>query len=294
MKKVFTGIALHPDSRRYLEKFSAVTSDPEAWFGCDGAIVYSPPGEWMLEKRRINIKVIACHSWDKETASWAEKLGVSLTAVPSLWHTVAEHTLALLMSAARNIPQADMSIRQGQWADNEVLKIRHSGRDFWGRTLGIIGLGKIGLELAAMLRGFGMEILYTDLAPNPQAEGRLGLTYRPLKELLSASDYVAVLVPLNEGTRGLVGREELGWVKPGSVWVNTARGPVIEEGPFLEALQDGRIASAALDVHWREPLPGDHPLLKMDNVVLSPHLGGSTYDCDMVLVRGVEDVLKRE
>ncbi|MDR3148141.1 MAG: hypothetical protein LBU00_07195 [Treponema sp.] len=293
MKKVFTGIALHPDSRKYLEGFSVVTSDPESWYACDGAIVYSPPGEWIAEKRRIHIKVIACHSWDEETAFWAEKLGVSLVAVPALWHTVAEHTLALLMSAARNIPQANTSIRNGQWTDHEVLKVRHSGRDFSGKTLGIIGLGKIGLELAAMLRGFGMELCYTDLAPNPLAEGRLGLKFRTLKELLSTSDYVVVLVPLNEETRGLVGREELSWVKPGSIWVNTARGPLIEEVPFLEALNDGRIASAALDVYWQEPLPGDHPLLKMDNVVLSPHLGGSTYDCDMVLVRGVEDILKR-
>jgi phosphoglycerate dehydrogenase-like enzyme len=293
VKKVFVGIALHPGAKKYLERFSLVTEDPESWYGCDGAVVYSPPGDWLLEKRRIHIKVIACHSWDEKTASWAEKLGITLIPVPSLWRTVAEHTLALLMSAARNIPQADTSIRSGGWTDNEVLKIRHSGLDFFGKILGIIGLGQIGAELASMVGGFGMEVLYTDLEPKPREERRLGVKYRVLEELLSVSDYVAVLVPLNEKTRALLGERELSLVKRGSVWVNTARGPVIEEAPFLEALKDGRIASAALDVFWQEPLPGDHPLLKMDNVVLSPHLGGSTYDCDMVLVKGVEGILER-
>jgi phosphoglycerate dehydrogenase-like enzyme len=291
MKKVYLGIAMHPKARQKLEENYEITTDINDFRYFDAAIVYSPPVEWADKKEMIRLKVISCHSWDEKITTWAKEQNIQLVAVPSLWHTVAEYTLALLMAVVRNIPQAHDDIRKKKWHDNEILKKRYSGYDFYGKTFGILGLGQIGLELAGIIQGFGMKLIYADIEAKPEAEKKYCIERRSIKELLEESDYLALLVPLNDSTKRIIGRNELKWVKPGSIWVNTARGPILDEVAFLEALKDGRITAAGLDVYWKEPLPKNHPLFAMDNVTLSPHLGGSTYDCDMVLVKGVINVL---
>lgn len=287
MEKVYVGIAMHPQAEETLKKQVEITHDPGELTACSGAIVYSPEDAWADREDTKNLRAVGCHAYDEKIGQWARGQGVHMTEAASLWRTVAEHTLALLMAAARSIPAADRDIRAGKWRDNENLKVLHSGRDFQGRTLGIFGLGQIGVELAQMVRGFRMKVLYNDLAPNPTLERELGLEFVSLPDLLSRSDYFCVLVPLNEHTRGMLGEAELKLLKPGCVWVNTARGPIAEEQAFLHALEDGRIGAAGLDVYWEEPLPGGHPLAARENVVLTPHLGGSTLECDMVLVDGV-------
>jgi len=286
MRKIFNGIAMHPRAMNELKSSGFAVEETDI-NGCEGAIVYVPPDSWIDAAETQGLRAIACHAYSESFGMFAKESGINMILVPSLWRTVAEHTLALMMAAARNVVTADNDIRNGQWQNHETLKIRHSGMDFQGKTLGIIGLGKIGRELAGLMRGFNMNIIYYDHAPMPQWEKELGVSYCKLSELLAASDYLALLLPLNDDTRGFLGAREINYIKPGCVFVNSARGPIIQEDALISALKSGQIAAAGLDVYWDEPLPMGHPLLDLPNTVLAPHLGGSTYDCDMVLVNGI-------
>ena len=150
------------------------------------------------------------------------------------------------------------------------------GREIHGSTLGIVGLGRIGSEIARRARAFDMNILYHNRHRRPDAEAELGARYVPLEELLAASDYVLLIVPLTPETRGLIGRAELARMKPTGVLVNAARGPVVDTDALTEALAARKIYAAALDVTDPEPLPRDHPLLRLNNVIITPHLGSAT------------------
>ncbi len=289
---VYVGIAMHPEAEAYLSSHAQVTHDPKKLPEADGAIVYSPEADWPRRAGFDRLKAIGCHVCEEPVTSWAAEKGAAVTEAGSLWRTVAEHTLALLMAAVRQIPAADQAVRRGQWTDHEHLKIRFSGHDFQGRTLGIWGLGQIGLELARMLQGFQMRVLYNDLIRNEQAERDLGLGYCDPDTLLRESDYFVLLLPLCPETRGILGAREFARMKPGCVFINTARAGIVDRTAFLEAMRSGRIAAAALDVQWDEPLPTDDELLGFDNLLFTPHLGGSTYECDMVLADGVLEALK--
>jgi phosphoglycerate dehydrogenase-like enzyme len=144
------------------------------------------------------------------------------------------------------------------------------------------------------VQGFNMRILYTDPIRKPDLEQALHLEYASLTALLTEADVVVIAAPLNEETRGLIGAAELRCMKPDAILVNTARGAIVEEQALVQALQERWIAGAGLDVFAEEPLRPDHPLLKLENVVLTPHLGGSTQECDMVLVEDTLRVLRGE
>jgi len=196
----------------------------------------------------------------------AAEHGVRVEALAGLnAAAVAEYAFGLLMAAARRIPEADASMRAGQWT-------RLPGRHLGGRTLGLVGYGEIGRRLVPMARGFGMRVLVHRRSGGPFAEP--GVRPVPLDELLAASDYVSLHVPLTAGTRHLIGARELALVKPGAVLVNTARGEVVDERALAAALDSGRLGAAALDVFGQEPPHPGHPLLARRNVVLSPHNGG--------------------
>jgi glyoxylate reductase len=147
-----------------------------------------------------------------------------------------------------------------------------------GATLGIVGLGRIGEQVARRARGFDMTVLYCNRNRKPAAEAALGVRHAPLGELLAESDYVVLTVPLSDATRGLIGRAELARMKPTATLVNAARGAVVDVGAITEALAAGRIHAAALDVTDPEPLPRDHPILKLPNVIITPHLGSATVE----------------
>lgn len=283
---VYIGIAMHPQAEKELMQKVNVTHDPVLKNQADGVIVYSPEPTWPEETGFEKLKTIACHVCEEPVRGWAIQRGVSITEAASLWRTVAEHTLALLMSAVRNIPQAHQAVKEGKWKNHEDLKIQYSGHDFQNRTLGIWGLGQIGIELAEMLQGFRMKVLYHDLVRNEAAEKKLGIVYTDPETLRRESDYFILLLPLNENTRGILGAEEMRQLKPGCIFVNTARAGIVSREAFLEAMDTGRIGAAALDVQWNEPLFEGKELM-YENIIFSPHLGGSTYECDKVLTDGV-------
>lgn len=189
---------------------------------------------------------------------------------------VAEHTLALILGWYRRMVEMDANVRQGAWSAIDSGMTTYT---IHGKTVGIVGLGNIGRKVAALLRAFGAEVLYTDaLAAPAEVERSLGVTRVTMEELLNRSDVVTLHVPLNAQTRGLIGAGELGLMKPNALLVNTCRGPVVDEAALIDALERGQIAGAALDVLEQEPPTAGNPLLSMANVLLSPHIAGVTKD----------------
>ena len=191
-----------------------------------------------------------------------------------LTETTADLAFALLMAAARRIVEGVDYVRAGRWKTwGPVLLV---GPDVHGATLGIIGLGRIGQAVARRARGFDMRILYHDIYPMPEAEASLGVTFADKDTLLAESDFVTLHVNLTEETYHLIGREELGKMKPTAVLVNASRGGVVDPEALYEALQQGEIACAALDVTEPEPIPEDDPLLDLPNCIVVPHIGSAS------------------
>lgn len=187
----------------------------------------------------------------------------------------ADLTMALLLSAARRLPQASQDARQGLWTTWSPTG--WLGADLSGATLGIIGLGKIGLAVARRARGFGLNLVYTDSHPCPGPEAELGMTCLPLESLLRRSDFVSLHVPLLPSTRGLINHQTLRLMKPTAILINAARGPIVDTEALTQALTEGWIAGAALDVTDPEPLPPAHPLFNLPNCLIVPHIGSATH-----------------
>src|SRR6476619_6489045 len=185
--------------------------------------------------------------------------------------TTAEHTIALLISLARSIPQANASLKAGRWERKKFI-----GVELQGKTLGIVGLGRIGRVVASRARGLGMQIVAFDPFIAPEQARDLEIELKPLDEVYARADFLTVHTPLTADTRGLINREVLGKMKPGARLINCARGGLVDEDALFEALTSGAIAGAALDVFSEEPPPADHRLLQLDQVIATPHLGAST------------------
>ncbi|HCK08973.1 MAG TPA: D-glycerate dehydrogenase [Candidatus Latescibacteria bacterium] len=186
----------------------------------------------------------------------------------------ADMTFALLLAATRNLLIGDAYARGPKFTVYD-LNILHGG-DAFGATLGIVGMGKIGKEVARRARAFDMRILYHNRNRDTQAESDLGVEYRTLDELLAESDFITLNCPLTEETHHLIGEREFALMKEKAVLVNVARGGVVDHDALFETLQSRRIACAAVDVTEPEPLPRDHPLLALDNIIIAPHLGTAT------------------
>ncbi|MFQ5860225.1 MAG: phosphoglycerate dehydrogenase [Dehalococcoidia bacterium] len=198
----------------------------------------------------------------------------------------AEHTVALLLALARNIPQGHESLHRGQWQRSQF-----TGVEVRNKTLGVIGLGKVGSEVVRRLQGFNMRVIAHDPFISPDFARLLGVELVPLEKLLQEADFITVHTPLTEETRNLIGEERLRLVKPSVRIINVARGGLIDEGALLKALEEGRVAGAALDVFAQEP-PGEHPLLQHPQVIGTPHLGASTQEAQReVAVEVAEQVL---
>ncbi len=226
-----------------------------------------------------NLKLIQLVSagFDKMPMRLLDELGIPVAnngGTNSL--DVAEHTLALILGFYRLLPQMDANVRNDGW------KAIDSGRTTYtihNKTVGIVGMGNIGRRVAALVRAFGAQALYYDPYPvAAETEQALGITRVDLPELLRQSDVVTLHVPLNDDTQGLIGAEELSMMKPSAVLVNTCRGPVIDESALVEALRAHKIMGAALDVLEDEPPTVDNPILRLENVLLTPHTAGVTVD----------------
>ena len=230
-----------------------------------------------------SLRIIAQYAvgYDNIDVDCATRYGVYVTNTPDvLTEAVAELTWALILAAVRRIVEADRYVRSGEWYRGgtgwhpELML----GFELRGKTLGIIGFGRIGRAVARIgYHGFGMKIVYYSRRRAPrEVEEALGAEYLPLHELLQRSDVVSIHVPLTRETRHMIGEKELKLMKPTAILVNTARGAVVDTDALVKALREGWIAAAALDVFEEEPLPPDHPLTKLDNVVLAPHIGSAT------------------
>ena len=209
------------------------------------------------------VKVLArCGAgYDNIDVAAARERGIEVVYVPDYGvDDVADHALALLLACARRIVRSDRAVRSGEWPSYGDLGPMHRLR---GRTLGVIGYGHIGRNLATKARALRLRVLVHDpYVPDESVA---------LEELLRASDFVSLHVPLNDATRQMIGREELALMKPTAILVNTARGGVVDTDALVAALGAGALAGAGLDVFEQAPLPDDHPLLSLDNVVLTPH-----------------------
>ncbi len=215
----------------------------------------------------------------------ASNLGIVVCSAPVQNATsVAEHTLALMLSLARRIPHADCSVRQGQW-----LRHEHTGIQLAGKVLGVIGLGNIGQRVATYGRTLGMQVIAHDpyLSPDSEAVAQLGCTLMPLSDLLSRADVATIHVPLTDATHHLLNRQAFELMKDSALLINTSRGPVVNEADLGEALTSGVIAGAALDVRETEPPDPNSPLHMLDNVVLTPHIAAFTTAAQNAVVEAV-------
>jgi D-3-phosphoglycerate dehydrogenase len=212
-----------------------------------------------------------------------EALGVKVHTIKGYGDTaVAEQAIALMMAACRDLGRMDRSIRGGTWAPLEGVQV-------FGKTLGIVGLGGIGAEVARIAKGMGMQVIAWNRSKRPDA----GVPLVELDDLLQRADVVSLNLVLNDETRGFLDRARIGRMKPGVILVNTARGALVDEGALIDALKSGHIRHAGLDVFHNEPLKADHPLARLENVTLSAHAAFRTLEASMTLLRRAIDIVKR-
>ncbi len=246
--------------------------------GCDGAItLLTDRIDGAVLDREPQLRVVSNFAvgYDNVDVPAATARNVAVCNTPGvLTDATADAAWALLMAAARRIVEGVDYVRAGKWRTwGPTLLL---GQDIAGATLGIVGFGRIGREVAKRARGFDMNVLAYDAYRDEAAERALGVTYRPLDDLLRESDFVTLHVALTPETTRLIGERELRLMKPTAVLVNAARGPVVDTDALVAALRDGVIFAAGLDVTDPEPLPADHPLVHLPNVTVVPHTASAT------------------
>ncbi|RLG97103.1 D-glycerate dehydrogenase [Candidatus Bathyarchaeota archaeon] len=267
----------------------------EAVRDVDALVAGVTPIDRELLENAPKLKVVARFGvgYDSVDVEECTKRRIYVTYTPNaLSDAVADLTMGLIICLARRILQADRYVRN-EWAKPGSPKFP-LGRDLSGKVLGIIGLGRIGSAVARRAKAFNMKIIYYDILRRENLEKSLGAIYVDFDSLLGTSDFISVHVPLTEATRGLIGERELKKMKSSSYLVNTSRGAVVDEEAVCRALEEGWIAGAALDVFVKEPLPFDSPLIRLENVILTPHIGSAAEETrrrmaqmDVINVRSV-------
>lgn len=289
MYKVWVGVNMPPDVIAYLEKEVEVIgplSDPTPldWIGgleeADAAIVCPGfPGVAAVYEAHPRLKVVARSGagYDNLNVPAATASGICILRTPdSNTETTAVYSISVMLNAVRRIKMGNELLSAGKWLPLPELNTF----DINGSTLGIVGLGRIGARVSEIAHVLGMEVIAYD----PYIDEGRAISFRvtlvpTLEELLRQSDVVTLHVPLTDETRGMMGAEQFAQMKPGAVFVNCARGPVMVESALVEALQSGHLAGAALDVWNPEPPAPDNPLLHMPNVVATPHMATKTNEC---------------
>ncbi len=226
-----------------------------------------------------NLKVISNYAvgYNNIDVDCANERGIIVTNTPGvLSETTADLVFALLMASARRIPEGDRFMREGKfrgWAPELML-----GSDVYGKTLGIIGMGRIGQLVAKRAKGFNMKVLYNSKRRKLNIERELGIKFSELDNLLQKSDFVTLHVPLTPETEGLIGERELSLMKTTAYLINTSRGDVVDEPALIKALKEGELRGAGLDVYWGEPTDVNPELYELENAVLAPHMGSASYE----------------
>jgi D-3-phosphoglycerate dehydrogenase len=247
----------------------------EALRGCAGLVVRSETkvtSELMDNATALRVIGRAGVGVDNIDVPAATERGIVVMNAPDgNTITTAEHTIALLIALARRVPQANTSLKSGRWDRKAFV-----GVELQGKTLGVVGLGRIGRAVASRARAFGMKIVAFDpfIAPEQARDAEIGLA--PLDELFASADFITIHTPLTPETRGVIGQAAFARMKKGVRIINCARGGLVDEGALYDAIKSGTVAGAALDVFTEEPPSADHPLLLLDEVIATPHLGAST------------------
>jgi len=229
----------------------------------------------MAAAPRLRVISNMAVGYDNIDVQEASRRAILVTNTPGiLIKTTADFAFALLLAAARRVVEADRYTREGRWKTwgPQILL----GQDVHGATLGVVGLGGVGLEVVKRARGFGMRVLYNDATRKIKQERRYGLAYVELEQLLAESDFVSLHVPLTPETHHLIGERELSLMKPTAVLINTARGAAVDQLAVWRFLKGRRIAAAAMDVSEQEPIAPDDPLLGLDNIIITPHIASAS------------------
>lgn len=237
-----------------------------------------------------NLKVIgrAGVGLDNVDLQAASKRGIIVMNTPGgNTMSTAEHAISLMLSLSRNIPQADASVKRGEWERKKFM-----GAEICGKTLGIIGLGRIGTEVAKRAASFGMKIIAYDPFLSVDKANELGIQSSELKEIFKRADYITVHSPLTDDTKHIINKEAIASMKQGVRIINCARGGIIDEEAVLEGINSGKVAGAAFDVYEKEPPLKDNPLFKCDKVVLTPHLGASTEEAQINVAVEIADSVR--
>ncbi|HMO57451.1 MAG TPA: D-glycerate dehydrogenase [Roseiflexaceae bacterium] len=260
----------------------------------EGIFTYGHPQvDGPLMDLAPNLKVISNFGVgvDHIDLAAARERGIPVGNTPGILDgATADMTFALLLAVARNLVIGDRFARSADFTHYDPGFML--GYEVHGTTIGIIGMGNIGRQVARRAHGFDMHVLYHNRRRDEAAEADIGAHYTDLNELLQTADYVTLNMPLTPETRGMIGREQLALMKPSAFLINVARGGVVDHDALLNALQQRQIAGAALDVTEPEPLPRDHPLLALDNLIIMPHLGSATRQTRRAMAqRSVDNLL---
>jgi D-3-phosphoglycerate dehydrogenase len=262
------------DVRIYTEKASSAEELQQRVQGAEVAInirAYSKFNDSLFRAcPRLKLISVLGIGTDNIDLVAAARLGIKVCNTPGYSAvSVAEHTLALMLAAARKIPAHEQELRAGRWARLPMIQLH-------GKTLGIVGFGGIGRQVASLAQGIGMRVLAWTFTPSRERAVQSGVEFVELEALLAQSDVISINIRASQKTRGLISREALAKVKPSCILVNTARASIVDTPALLDGLRAGKIAAAAFDVFDQEPLPPTDPLLSLPNVVLSPHNAGMT------------------
>jgi phosphoglycerate dehydrogenase-like enzyme len=274
-------VRLHTDRPATADEKLARARDAVCLVNTRGAIKW--PREALLALPRLRMATVCGIGTDSFDLAAARERGIVVCNIPGKTAPiVAEHAFGLMLAAAKRAHFQTAELKAGRWTSRDNVYLH-------GKTLGVVGTGAIGGVMARLGRAIGMDVVAWTFHPAAARAAELGLRYVPLDELLETADVVSLHVRLTAESRGLLGRRELGLMKRGAILVNTARGPIVDTDALVEALRDGRLAGAALDVFDTEPLPPGHPLLTCEQVVLTPHNADQTPEGMDLLNAGVVD-----
>lgn len=277
-------------SLSYLPAYSPEEDTVEAARDVDAILARVATITKPVVRASPKLKIVARHGVGVDAVDVEEctRLGIVVTTTGDAnSEAVSEHAFAGLLAVARWLAIADASVKSAKWERQRLV-----GVELYGKVLGLIGLGRTGARMARHSRGFDMRVLAYDPYVDAETAQKLNVSLVDLETLLRRSDFISIHAPLTEQTRSLIGQAEFGLMKPSAILVNTARGGLVDEGALYEALASRRIAGAALDVFAQEPLPPDHPLTRLDNVLCSPHMAGVTEESLMRMsMRAADNIL---